>query len=62
MLPLVTNPLKLVVTVTIANKCEPDTGGLIVAIPVVPVTIVKNVVGLIAAAAVTFTGFGCNPL
>jgi len=54
----VRNPAKLVVFTTIASKCDPVTGGVIVATAVVPVIYDRNVVGAIDAAAVNVNGAG----
>jgi len=55
-LPPVVKPV--VVPGTIANICTPVVGGLIVPTAVLPVRTVRNVVGLIVAAAVIVGGVG----
>jgi len=57
-LPPVVKPR--VVPGTIANICEPVTGGTIVDTDVLPVRIVRNVTGEIVAAATNVTGLGCS--
>ena len=59
MLPVVTNPEKLVTDATIARTCCPVNGGVIWPIAVVPVTIVVRVCGAIVVAAGIVTGASC---
>jgi hypothetical protein len=58
-LPPVLNPLAVPVDHMKASIWAPVTGGVMVVTSVVPVNLVRNVVGAIAAAEAIVTGLGC---